>query len=290
MEHDDQSLMQKIKTGEAVSDSNDIDDLLPNYCHITDNQQVVTRPKVLRKEAALSCFHSSTLTSITLNVGGNIFVTTNDILSREKVSLLADIEKKDFLRDCNNHIFIDRNGALFEHVLNYLKTGLLDLPKNFNEYNQLRIEAIYFRLSRLASIVDKHFKKLSSRNVRGAYVTLTSHGNYTIKRREQAETVFNRVASITVAGHVRTCKSVFGDFLSMDRDSNTEYDRYSCRMMLKDLNLVSSFNILQHHNYVLKTSETIGSQGHSNTHIPSNDQNRWIHTTIYVFKKINDIN
>ena len=290
MEHDNQSLMQKTKIGETFSDNKVIEDLLPNYCRITESQQVVTRPKVLRKEDALSYFHSSTLTSVTLNVGGNVFVTTNHILSREKVSLLADIEKKDFLRDCNNHIFIDRNGDLFEHILNYLKTGILDVPKNFNEYNQLRIEAIYFRLSRLVSIIDKHFKKLSSRNVRGAYITLTSHANYTIKRREQAETVFNRVASITIAGHVRTCKSVFGDSLSMDRDSNTEYDRYSCRMLLKDLNLVSSFNILQHHNYILKTSETIGAQGHSNTHNPSNDQNKWIHTTIYVFKKINGIN
>ena len=285
MEHDDQNLMQKAKIEETFSDKNVIDDLLPNYCHITESQQVVTRPKILRKEGALSHFHSTAFTSITLNVGGNIFVTTTNILSREKVSLLADIEKKDFLRDCNNHIFIDRNGDLFEHILNYLKTGLLDLPKNFDEYNQLRIEAMYFRLTRLASIIDKHFKKLSSRNVRGAYITLTSHANYTIKRREQAETVFNRVASITIAGHVRTCKSVFGDSLSMDRDSNAEYDRYSCRMMLKDLNLVSSFNILQRHNYILKTSETINAQGHSNTHIPSNDQNRWIHTTLYVFKK-----
>lgn len=285
MEHEDQNLMQKAKIEETFPDKNVIEDLLPNYCHITESQQVVTRPKILRKEGALSHFHSTAFTSITLNVGGNIFVTTTNILSREKVSLLADIEKKDFLRDCNNHIFIDRNGDLFEHILNYLKTGLLDLPKNFDEYNQLRIEAIYFRLTRLASIIDKHFKKLSSRNVRGAYITLTSHANYTIKRREQAETVFNRVASITIAGHVRTCKSVFGDSLSMDRDSNTEYDRYSCRMMLKDLNLVSSFNILQRHNYILKTSETINAQGHSNTHLPSNDQNRWIHTTLHVFKK-----
>lgn len=42
------------------------------------------------------------------------------------------------------HYFIDRDGKLFRHVLNYMRSGKLSLPETFNEIEQLWEEAKYF--------------------------------------------------------------------------------------------------------------------------------------------------
>lgn len=56
-------------------------------------------------------------------------------------------------------------------------------------------------------------------------------------------------------------------------------------MMLKHLSLPSAFEVLQKHNFTLKTSETIGAQGHVNENNRCTEQEKWIHTTLYVFMK-----
>ena len=71
----------------------------------------------------------------------------------------------------------------------------------------------------------------------------------------------------------------------MDRDSNIEQDRYSCRMMLKNFSLSSAFEVLQRRNFTLKTSETIGAQGHVNVNKKITELEKWVHTTLYVFMK-----
>lgn len=192
----------------------------------THNQKTELR-STLRRPEIVNHFHSSILNTVALNVGGNIFVTTKQTLSREKSSILRDIEKQGFLRDSKNRIFLDRDGDLFEHILKYLETGALYLPV----------------------------------------------------------LLFHRIASITVSGHVQSCKIVFGDYLCMDRDSNIEQDRYSCRMMLRNLSLSSASEVLQRRNFTLKTSETIGAQGHVNVNKKVTEQEKWVHTTLYVFMK-----
>ena len=42
------------------------------------------------------------------------------------------------------HYFIDRDGKLFRHVLNYMRSGKLSLPETFTEADQLWEEAKYF--------------------------------------------------------------------------------------------------------------------------------------------------
>ena len=251
----------------------------------SQNRKTELRSTTPRRKEIVDQFHSSILNTVALNVGGNIFVTTKQTLSRENLSILSDIEKQGFFRDSKNRIFIDRNGDLFEHILKYLETGALHLPKTFNELNCLRGETKYYKLTKLSSLIDKYVCNSNSRKSAGNYITLTTHANYKIHCRDQTETAFHRIASITVSGHVQSCKMVFGNYLCMDRDSNIEQDRYSCRMMLKSLSLSSAFEVLQQHNFTLKTSETIGAQGHVNVNKKCLEQEKWIHTTLYVFMK-----
>ena len=239
----------------------------------------------LRRNKTIISLNSSILDTITLNIGGNIFVTTKTALSREKLSFLCDIEKKASLRDSENRIFVDRDGNLFEHILRYLETGVLHLPETFHDFTRLQIEAKYYKLTYLSTLIENYKRNANSRRAIGTYITITTHANYKIICRDLTETAFHRIASMTIAGHVQSCKLVFGNHLCMDRDSNIEQDRYSCRMILKNLSISSAFEVLQKHNYALQTSKTIGVQGHFNVHKKNKDHEKWIHTNLYVFMK-----
>lgn len=83
-----------------------------------------------------------------LNVGGTHYYVARDTLERCEGSLLASLISIDCKEDdsddsetifiegdgqseCNNNsIFIDRNGRLFEYVLDYLRTSELNLPSS----------------------------------------------------------------------------------------------------------------------------------------------------------------
>ena len=147
----------------------------------------------LRRHEAMNSFDPSILDTMTLNIGGNIFSTTKLVLSREKLSILCDIEKKANLRDSENRIFIDRDGDLFEYILRYLETGVLHLPETFNNFTHLHIEAKYYKLTHLAALIDKYKRSANSRRAIGTYITITTHANYKINRRDQIETAFHRI-------------------------------------------------------------------------------------------------
>ena len=47
-------------------------------------------------------------------------------------------------KDENGAYFIDRDGPLFRHVLNFMRNGTLSLPENFNELKSLKSEADFY--------------------------------------------------------------------------------------------------------------------------------------------------
>jgi BTB/POZ domain-containing protein KCTD8/12/16 len=114
---------------------------------------------------------------VDLNVGGHYYTTTLDTLCSESNSLfqqlfhtsITDNESNTsssspspsssvppliVTKDSNNRIFIDRDGSLFRFILDFLRTKVLVLPENFNEYERLKNEAIYFKLDSLIEKLD----------------------------------------------------------------------------------------------------------------------------------------
>ena len=85
---------------------------------------------------------------ISLNVGGEIYTTTLDTLTRCRDSMLGAMFTGQIpaLRDKHGNIFIDRDGKLFRHILNYLRSSSLDLPVEFSELTLLRREADFFQI------------------------------------------------------------------------------------------------------------------------------------------------
>ncbi|XP_055809116.1 FH protein interacting protein FIP2 isoform X3 [Solanum dulcamara] len=102
-------------------------------------------------------YNSDSSSSIVrLNIGGRKFCTTLDTLTqREPDSMLAAMfsGRHTICQESEKgHIFVDRDGKHFRHILNWLRDGVIP-PLKDSEYAQLLQEAEYYQLLDL-SFVD----------------------------------------------------------------------------------------------------------------------------------------
>lgn len=93
---------------------------------------------------------------IELNVGGVFYTTSKSTMARFENSMLYTIVNSEIptLKDGQGRIFIDRDGAIFRHVLNFVRCGVLFLPDDFVEYEQLRQEADFYLIPELVESID----------------------------------------------------------------------------------------------------------------------------------------
>ena len=95
---------------------------------------------------------------LSLNVGGYAYTTTLYTVSQFPESTLAKMltsENETAAKDTRGNYFIDRDGALFKYVLNFLRTKKLILPEDFQEFEQLEIEAKFFAIKPLEEAVEE---------------------------------------------------------------------------------------------------------------------------------------
>jgi hypothetical protein len=98
---------------------------------------------------------------VILNVGGELYTTSVDTLTaREKNTFFTELFARNWQSERDpkdNSIFIDRNGKLFTHILEYLRTGAV--PNSIKNDESLRqnlvVEADYFRLQNLQNMLAK---------------------------------------------------------------------------------------------------------------------------------------
>ncbi|KAG7277682.1 hypothetical protein CRUP_024502 [Coryphaenoides rupestris] len=96
--------------------------------------------------------------TITLNVGGFLYTAHRTTLAKYQGSLLEELangKKPVQHTDSMGNPFIDRDGPVFRHVLNYLRTGDLLLPDDFREWDSSRKEAEFYRLGELVDAVSE---------------------------------------------------------------------------------------------------------------------------------------
>ncbi|XP_006000631.1 putative potassium channel regulatory protein [Latimeria chalumnae] len=94
---------------------------------------------------------------VVLNVGGMKFTTFPSTLRRypdSKLARMLDGSDPDF-RVVNGQFFVDRDGSLFRHILEYLRTRHLTLPPDFFEYERLAKEADFYGLQSLADLLSQ---------------------------------------------------------------------------------------------------------------------------------------
>ena len=95
---------------------------------------------------------------VKLDVGGHIFSTSLNTLTRDKTSMLAVMfsGRHKLVRGKDNTYFIDRDGTHFRYILNYLRDDLhLDtLPVDLAILKELQREADYYQLSGLFDVIE----------------------------------------------------------------------------------------------------------------------------------------
>ncbi|XP_006364735.1 FH protein interacting protein FIP2 isoform X4 [Solanum tuberosum] len=108
-------------------------------------------------------YHSDSSSSmVRLNIGGRKFCTTLDTLTqREPDSMLAAMfsGRHTICQESEKgHIFVDRDGKHFRHILNWLRDGVIP-PLKDSEYAQLLREAEYYQLLGLVDGIKSALSK-----------------------------------------------------------------------------------------------------------------------------------
>lgn len=99
---------------------------------------------------------------VTLNVGGEKYVTSVDTLTRVKGSFFTALFSEQWTLErhpVDESIFIDRNGKIFPYVLEYLRTGMLPYSvwKEETILHSLLAEAQYFHLYSLTKLLREGY-------------------------------------------------------------------------------------------------------------------------------------
>ena len=206
-----------------------------------------------------------------IDVGGKAFTTTLGTLTKYPNSKLAKMFSGKIpivLDSLKQHYFVDRDGHLFRHVLNFLRNGSINVKKDPDEINDLLQEARFYEIEDLESrllellsetsdnksevksdvtdlvIVDGHFspeeiKNSASENwfVSGKSTTIQNIINCSLESIKKYSNSQNYCSMVP--------KSVFVTLNDNDDDSSDD---------AKDLRVIQVLQMCLDKNYVLENS------------------------------------
>ena len=116
-----------------------------------------------------------------LNVGGTVYTTTSDTLNNDGGGYLSILVRnqstegrvKNTLSKDGN-IFIDRNGTLFEYILDFLRNGRLPSRLSDVLLVDLRDEAMFYQIPELVQLLED---KLVTGTCKNAIIAAVSASN-----------------------------------------------------------------------------------------------------------------
>ncbi|XP_070549785.1 BTB/POZ domain-containing protein KCTD21-like [Ptychodera flava] len=101
--------------------------------------------------------HKTCCDMVRLDVGGKLYTTSVTTLTKYSDSTLGAMfsGRVPVQTDDSGTFCIVRDGELFRHVLNFLRSSKLHLPENFQEYDQLLNEADFYQIDELTEAVSE---------------------------------------------------------------------------------------------------------------------------------------
>uniref|UniRef100_A0A1I7T5X7 BTB domain-containing protein n=1 Tax=Caenorhabditis tropicalis TaxID=1561998 RepID=A0A1I7T5X7_9PELO len=98
---------------------------------------------------------------INLNIGGTVFQTTKDTLTRFEGMFRTMFETEVPLeKDETGSIFIDRDPKHFRLILNFMRDGRIVLPDSESEIEEILIESSYYLLDGLSQMCQNKNEQL----------------------------------------------------------------------------------------------------------------------------------
>lgn len=124
------------------------------------NAEIQQQLDALQQERdSLMGTHNFTKQKVKLDIGGTRFTTSRTTLLADKSSFLAAMlsgRYELFPDAADGSYFIDRDGRQFHHVLNFLRgVDSFECPSKMSELEQLRADAVFYKLSQLVTLVDQ---------------------------------------------------------------------------------------------------------------------------------------
>uniref|UniRef100_A0A5S6QBJ4 BTB domain-containing protein n=1 Tax=Trichuris muris TaxID=70415 RepID=A0A5S6QBJ4_TRIMR len=194
--------------------------------------------------------------------------------------------------------FIDRDGEMFRHIVNFLRNGKLCLPERFDEMQLLLQEARFYRLSSLEkalrespmnkelSVSTLSIPKASSSAEQG-HILISYRGTFNFGRGTHLDAKFRKLYRLLVCGKVSLCKEVFGDVLNESRDPDRGgNNQYTSRMYLKHNSLELAFDTLADHGFTLLAACASGVNpacDPQSRRSADSEEQRWNHYNEFVF-------
>ncbi len=111
---------------------------------------------------------------VTLNVGGVTYTTTRSTLAKYEDSMLGAMFSGQFVPtsfDNQGNYFIDRDGYMFRHILNFLRSGRLCLPQGFKDLDLLEAEADFYQIPPLIAAL-KALRNSEKTGRQGYYIEI----------------------------------------------------------------------------------------------------------------------
>lgn len=101
--------------------------------------------------------HSVENAPVHIDVGGCIYTSSLETLTKFNESRLSKMFNGTIpivLDTLKQHYFIDRDGKAFRYILNFMRTGKLSLPLNFDDFETLVEEAKYYQLDEMVKQIE----------------------------------------------------------------------------------------------------------------------------------------
>jgi hypothetical protein len=130
------------------------------------------KPKRSKKVSKISAYNDE-IGIIYLNVGGTLFATTKETLTKDANCMLGAMFSGNYSpsrRDYNGAYFIDRDAKHFGTILNFLRDGSVELSEHEHELRQLHREASFFQVQGLLRQIEQALEHIQkSRDGTGEY-------------------------------------------------------------------------------------------------------------------------
>ncbi|XP_037090427.1 BTB/POZ domain-containing protein kctd15-like [Pollicipes pollicipes] len=120
-----------------------------------------------------------------IDVGGVIYTSSLETLTRFPETRLAKLfngQVPIVLDTLKQHYFIDRDGKMFRHILNFMRSGKVCVPDDFSEIDCLMEEARYFEVQGMVKQLEQLRRQRAGRSTARAAqaAPLPQHGYHVV--------------------------------------------------------------------------------------------------------------